>query len=277
MISKRLKSFVVTAQEGTIAKAAEKLFTTPPPLSRQIKLLENEIGINLFTRSNAGMKLTDKGADFYDDILQAYNFLLGYSRNKNIKKSRDIVVNNMPDIHMHTDSLAAYLSDSSNIIDNYTHGSSPDIVISPHPINDNNRLKLVKYVPATLQVTPEIIYPGYEDRNNQSTTIHSAYLMNYHGINECIRALKNKGLTGGVIINNCFLAHVEPALLGQNLTMLPEDFFNTPDIKKPDTTIFSGEGLLMGYWIYKSSVNTYCDDIVAYYEKRFYVSLTAVS
>lgn len=87
MISKRLKSFVMTVQEGTLSKAAEKLFTTAPPLSRQIKLLEDEVGINLFTRSNAGMKLTRQGAVFYEKTIQAYDLLSSYAhKSKSVER-----------------------------------------------------------------------------------------------------------------------------------------------------------------------------------------------
>ena len=79
MISKRLSSFIVTVEEGTLSKAAAKLFTTAPPLSRQIKLLEDEVGFSLFTRSHTGMKLTRQGVVFYEQIIQAYNLLSSYA------------------------------------------------------------------------------------------------------------------------------------------------------------------------------------------------------
>ncbi len=56
-----LKYFVVAAQEKNITKAAEKLFIAQPPLSRQIKLLEEELGVNLFIRGKRQLQLTEEG------------------------------------------------------------------------------------------------------------------------------------------------------------------------------------------------------------------------
>ena len=56
-----LRYFLVTAQEKNITKAAEKLFIAQPPLSRQIKLLEEELGVTLFIRGKRQLQLTEEG------------------------------------------------------------------------------------------------------------------------------------------------------------------------------------------------------------------------
>ena len=47
-----LQYFLAIAREGTISDAAESLHITQPTLSRQIKELEDELGKQLFIRSN---------------------------------------------------------------------------------------------------------------------------------------------------------------------------------------------------------------------------------
>ncbi len=58
---KSLKYFVVVAQELNITRAAQRLHMSQPPLSHQIKLLEEEYGTTLFIRSKQGLVLTDTG------------------------------------------------------------------------------------------------------------------------------------------------------------------------------------------------------------------------
>jgi DNA-binding transcriptional LysR family regulator len=59
-----LEYFLVVAREQNITKAAALLHITQPTLSRQLKQLEEELEINLFTRSNHHIVLTDEGRLF---------------------------------------------------------------------------------------------------------------------------------------------------------------------------------------------------------------------
>ncbi|MBM7642906.1 LysR family transcriptional regulator [Streptococcus loxodontisalivarius] len=52
------------ATTGSFSEAAKTLFVTQPNLSASIRDLEAELGVQLFTRSNTGAKLTDDGHDF---------------------------------------------------------------------------------------------------------------------------------------------------------------------------------------------------------------------
>lgn len=56
-----LKYFLVIAREQNITNAALKLHITQPTLSRQIKELEEELGIKLLNRTNRNVTLTDEG------------------------------------------------------------------------------------------------------------------------------------------------------------------------------------------------------------------------
>lgn len=58
---KDLKYFLAIAQEGTITRASEKLCMTQPPLSRQIRQLEEELGVSLFHRGKRRIQLTEEG------------------------------------------------------------------------------------------------------------------------------------------------------------------------------------------------------------------------
>ena len=56
-----LRYFAAVAAEGSLSRAAERLFVSQPALTKQIKQLESRLGVQLFTRSRAGMALTAAG------------------------------------------------------------------------------------------------------------------------------------------------------------------------------------------------------------------------
>ena len=59
-----MKYAVEVARTGSLNKAAEKLIIAQPNLSRSIKELEGELGIQIFKRSPKGMSLTPDGEEF---------------------------------------------------------------------------------------------------------------------------------------------------------------------------------------------------------------------
>ena len=56
-----LQYFLAVAREESITKAAETLRMTQPPLSRQLKDLEDELGKKLFIRGSKKITLTEDG------------------------------------------------------------------------------------------------------------------------------------------------------------------------------------------------------------------------
>ena len=67
---RQLNYFVTIAEELNISKAAKKLNISQPPLTRQLKSLENKIGTILFERSTKGIILTDAGKIFLSDAYE---------------------------------------------------------------------------------------------------------------------------------------------------------------------------------------------------------------
>ena len=63
---RQLSYFREIADSGSINKAAHRLHMSQPPLSYQIKQLEEELGVSLFERGRTGVTLTEAGKLLYD-------------------------------------------------------------------------------------------------------------------------------------------------------------------------------------------------------------------
>ena len=70
-----LEIFIKTAEERNITRAAELMHMSQPTVSRKIRELEEELGRQLFIRTNKSVLLTDEGRQFWEaasDMLTIY-------------------------------------------------------------------------------------------------------------------------------------------------------------------------------------------------------------
>ena len=68
-----LRAFVEVGRRGSIKAAAEALHVTPGAVSQQIRLLEDRLGVALFTRERQGLRLTADGAAAHPLLRQAFS------------------------------------------------------------------------------------------------------------------------------------------------------------------------------------------------------------
>lgn len=72
---KRLEYYCAIAEQGQISRAAKTLNISQPPLSRHLKELEEELGVELIIRKGHAWQLTEAGKVLYERARQALNQL----------------------------------------------------------------------------------------------------------------------------------------------------------------------------------------------------------
>lgn len=74
---------LVIADTGSMNKAAEKLFISQPALTGAVRELEEETGIEIFGRTNRGVRMTPEGSSFLSDARRLYQQYLTLSEKYN--------------------------------------------------------------------------------------------------------------------------------------------------------------------------------------------------
>lgn len=113
---KQLEFFLVACECGSLNKAAEKLFTSQPNVSKVISALEKELGYKLFERHSKGLRITPKGKSVREYASHAL-------KNIDIIKRLDTKKNNERlSVSSYSSNMIAHL-----LVDLYRE--NPDIII----------------------------------------------------------------------------------------------------------------------------------------------------
>lgn len=90
MTLQQLRYAIYVANNKSMNKAAEELYITQPSLSSSIRDLENELGIEIFLRSNRGIVITSEGEEFLGyarQMIEQYSLIEEkYIEKKRLKK-----------------------------------------------------------------------------------------------------------------------------------------------------------------------------------------------
>ena len=116
---KQLKFFITACHCGSLSKAAAKLYTTQPNVSKVIGALEMELGNQLFERTSRGLRLTPYGKSIYD-----------YA--KEILKNASLISNVQPLEEREVFNVSTYASNIISWILVDIYRKNPDLIIEHH-------------------------------------------------------------------------------------------------------------------------------------------------
>ena len=71
-----LLAFEATARFSSLSRAAAELNVTQPAISRQLKLLERDLGVSLYMRRSRGIALTERGRELFEAISLGFSHIL---------------------------------------------------------------------------------------------------------------------------------------------------------------------------------------------------------
>lgn len=93
MYDRHLDTFIQVAESGSFSKASEYLYISANAITKQINLLENDLDIKLFHRSNQGLLLTDAGRLIYEEakkMIRHTNRIL--QKAKELESKKEVVI-----------------------------------------------------------------------------------------------------------------------------------------------------------------------------------------
>jgi LysR family glycine cleavage system transcriptional activator len=187
---KAIKTFQIAAKHTSFAVAADELCITPSAVSHQIKTLETQLGLPLFSRSARALALTDAGARYLEQIDDLFMRLESVTEQLRARFGRNSVRLHVP-AYFASEMLLPRLSEFSKLhagIDlrietqsshGRAHAAEADIsvVVGTGPWNGlvAHKMFAQTMVPAC---APELLSErpvrSYEDLNSHTLLVHEA-------------------------------------------------------------------------------------------------------
>jgi LysR family glycine cleavage system transcriptional activator len=187
---KAIKTFQIAAKHSSFAVAADELCITPSAVSHQIKTLETQLGLPLFSRGARALALTDAGARYLEQIDDLFVRLESVTEQLRVRFGRSSVRLHVP-AYFASELLLPRLSEFSKLHDGVdlridtsgghgrAHPAEADIsiVVGSGPWNGlvAHTLFAQTLVPAC---APELLaekpVKRYEDLNSHTLLVHEA-------------------------------------------------------------------------------------------------------
>jgi LysR family glycine cleavage system transcriptional activator len=188
---KAIKTFQIAARHSSFAVAADELCITPSAVSHQIKTLETQLGLPLFSRSARALTLTDAGARYLEQIDDLFMRLESVTEQIRARYGRNSVRLHVP-AYFASEMLLPRLSEFSKLHDGIdlrietqgahgrTHAAEADISIVvgagpwggsliAHPLFAQTMIPACS--PALMAERPVL---RYEDLNQHTLLVHES-------------------------------------------------------------------------------------------------------
>lgn len=134
---KQLRYFIALAEEQNFGRAATRLHMTQPPLTRQIRALEEQLGTELFVRTPRGVELTDAGLTLMEE---APNLLLLAQRAEERTQQTGRGLTGRLEVGLFT---SAVLDLIPRVLDGF-HVSRPDVEVRLHTMSKPQQIEALR-------------------------------------------------------------------------------------------------------------------------------------
>src|SRR3954469_7757186 len=187
---KAIKTFQIAAKHTSFAVAADELCITPSAVSHQIKTLETQLGLPLFSRGARALALTDAGARYLEQIDDLFVRLESVTDQLRARYGRTSVRLHVP-AYFASEMLLPRLSEFAKLHDGIdlrietqgvhgrTHAAEADIsvVVGSGPWNGLVAHKMFAQTMvsgSSRQLVSERPVRRYEDLNSHTLMVHEA-------------------------------------------------------------------------------------------------------
>ena len=270
MNSRDIYNFIATCREGSIAKAAEKLYITPQGLSKSLRKTEKELGVQLLVRTPQGIELTGYGERFLErskaiyqemeDLRTMFDGDIGSAHGRiKISSALGILSNLYPD----------YLFDFNKVYPNVEVmiKESPDRFVDEDVQNESVSLGLTK------EPVDHRIFDVYPIGKNR----HCAIVYRGHPLydRDCISIKELKG-EKIIIENRDFKVYHKFVSLCEDAGFTPNIYFETTEISMAHKLAHMKKGIAVSLETEKTLVIN--DDLkIVYFEEDFICEWIAVT
>jgi DNA-binding transcriptional LysR family regulator len=185
---RHLRYFVAVAEERHFTRAAERLGIKQPPLSLQIRQLEQELGTPLFRRLTRGVELTEPGTLLLDEarqILERVERTKANVQNRALGKTGHIRVGFAGVVYFHPRVprfLQAYRERNPGVLLSPVQGNVPDLVKAVQagsvdvafvrlPLEHNEAITIHPLVDETMRIVLPSYHPQARKRSVSLATL----------------------------------------------------------------------------------------------------------